>query len=343
MAKNIPSDNLQIDDLIVAFLAGSASSEEREQLLAWVKESPENKEHFRLTRQAWLVAMTGQKDKFDSRKQQAFDHFHRRISSTAYKQRGGLTISLTARRLMGRAAVAAVALCIGAGVGLWLDARITEQRLIASSYAIEAPRGAIIRVELPDGSTAWLNADSRLSYDGGFGVTNRDVRLNGEGYFEVAKLGHDMPFRVGADEVLVEVLGTKFDVSSYANDPDIVVTLTQGSVSLTADGISTLLHPGEIASYNRANGETTVRPMGEEAPYWQTGKLNFDNSSLLQITRVLERAYNVRFEVKTDTIGDLRFHGEFDVDNNSIDDIMQVMAATHHLRYRIRGNTVVIY
>jgi ferric-dicitrate binding protein FerR (iron transport regulator) len=114
-------------------------------------------------------------------------------------------------------------------------------------------------------------------------------------------------------------------------------------VSLTADGISTLLHPGEIASYNRANGETTVRPMGEEAPYWQTGKLNFDNSSLLQITRVLERAYNVRFEVKTDTIGDLRFHGEFDVDNNSIDDIMQVMAATHHLRYRIRGNTVVIY
>ncbi len=71
-------------------------------------------------------------------------------------------------------------------------------------------------MKLPDGSIVWLNADSRLSYSESFGRKNRNVRLEGEGYFEVEHGEH--PFVVQTDSAQIKVLGTKFDIKNYSDE-----------------------------------------------------------------------------------------------------------------------------
>ena len=106
--------------------------------------------------------------------------------------------------------------------------RLSDQTL---SYSVESPRGSKLKLSLPDGTSVWLNADSKLLYDNNFGINNRNVTLCGEGYFEVSK-NKNLPFQVVSDDIKVEVLGTKFNVKNYPEDPNIKVALLEGSVML---------------------------------------------------------------------------------------------------------------
>ena len=81
-----------------------------------------------------------------------------------------------------------------------------------------------IGVMLPDGTAVWLNAGSQLSYSQGFGITDRNVRINGEGYFEVGK-GSDMPMSVCSSNMCVRDIGTKFNFRDYPEEPTAEVTL----------------------------------------------------------------------------------------------------------------------
>ena len=89
-----------------------------------------------------------------------------------------------------------------------------------------------VSVDLSDGSQVKLNRYSSLTYPKQFRKSTRLVKLNGEGYFVVEK-NADKPFIVDLEEVLVEVLGTRFNVEGYRNNPDIITTLYQGSVAVS--------------------------------------------------------------------------------------------------------------
>ena len=84
---------------------------------------------------------------------------------------------------------------------------------------VEAPLGAQTRLRLPDGTLVILNAGSRLVYPQDFGVDNREVELNGEGYFEV-KRNEKLPFNVRTPSLSVRVLGTKFNFRDYLDDEE---------------------------------------------------------------------------------------------------------------------------
>ena len=85
-------------------------------------------------------------------------------------------------------------------------------------------------MKLPDGSIVWLNADSKLSYSESFSRKNRNVRLEGEGYFEVEHGEH--PFVIQTDSAQIKVLGTKFNVKNYGDENYIKVSLLEGSIVL---------------------------------------------------------------------------------------------------------------
>ena len=104
-------------------------------------------------------------------------------------------------------------------------------------------------MKLPDGSIVWLNADSKLSYSESFSRKNRNVRLEGEGYFEVEHGEH--PFVIQTDSAQIKVLGTKFNVKNYGDENYIKVSLLEGSIVLLCINQEFIMKPNQTMTVNK--------------------------------------------------------------------------------------------
>ncbi len=174
-----------------------------------------------------------------------------------------------------------------------LEQSTAQQTAVINKIFI--PRGGEYKVCLADGTEVWLNAGSELTYPAKFNHHSRTVHLDGEGYFVVAK--SDVPFVVATRDMDITVLGTRFNVSSYADDGQTSVTLEEGSVKATAsNGEQFLLTPGDRLSINSQTGNseaTTVDPRNYTA--WKDGTFVFCDEPIQSIARKLSRWYNVDF------------------------------------------------
>lgn len=174
------------------------------------------------------------------------------------------------------------------------------------------PRGGEYQIALPDGTKVWLNAASSLRYPTQFNGKERKVYLSGEAYFEVAKdVAH--PFIVNAEMTDITVLGTKFNVSSYPDDPVQKTALAEGSVLINNVGQSAentnsvILKPGYEAVIGKKERTIHVNKANIEAALaWKNGMFIFDSESLGSLMRKLSRWYDV--EVKYDNGEDTLFH-----------------------------------
>lgn len=127
---------------------------------------------------------------------------------------------------------------------------------------------------LTDGSTVWLQSGSTLAYDSSFGAESRNVKLRGEGFFDIAK-DPERPFTVEVEGLRIRVHGTKFNVNTSHEDRTVAVSLVEGSVALdSGNGETRRLHPGEIACYDPATQELNIRRGNVELEScWAAGKL----------------------------------------------------------------------
>lgn len=168
-----------------------------------------------------------------------------------------------------------------------------EGETAAIAYNIlTTPKGRLFNIVLPDGSRVWLNAASSLRYPTVFSGRERRVEVTGEAYFEVA---HDkrMPFRVAINNgPEVEVLGTHFNINSYTDESDVNITLLEGAVRCTNGNEKAVLKPGQQARIaermnvlNNANVEKVMA--------WKNGIFNFNDASLEEVMRQLERWYDI--------------------------------------------------
>lgn len=165
---------------------------------------------------------------------------------------------------------------------------------------LEVPKGGQYAVTISDGTKIWLNAGSRIIYPVTFaGRTQREIKLFGEAYFEVAK-DRTKPFIVHTKSQRIEVLGTHFNINSYNDEPQAVTTLTEGSVRVTETfdrKQSFTLRPGEMAS--TSGNQTKVGNADiESALAWQKGMFYFKNSSIKAIMRQVSRWYDLDVEYK---------------------------------------------
>jgi transmembrane sensor len=158
---------------------------------------------------------------------------------------------------------------------------------------ISTPRGGQYQVTLADGTIAFLNAASSVRFPVSFSGKERKVEITGEVYFEVAK-NAEMPFRVAAGEMVVEALGTQFNVMSYKDENSLETTLIEGSVSVTQGSRQTIITPGQQVQIDR-NGEIKVFDQVdiEEVVAWKNGRFEFNSASLDDIMRQISRWYNV--------------------------------------------------
>jgi ferric-dicitrate binding protein FerR (iron transport regulator) len=221
---------------------------------------------------------------------------------------------------------------------------------------------------LSDGTKVWLNAGSKLTYPNVFPGDRREVKLEGEAYFEVAKASK-APFSVHAGKITVGVLGTSFNVKAYNGDKDIETTLITGKVQVTMDNEPEkliLLSPHEkLTIVNEAESEREKKGAGTQAPEpkktynalryqvqllpqsidngfvetaWVNNKLVINDESFETVAHMLERKYDVSIRFGDERLKEEHISGVFE--KESIDEVLQILKMTTGFKYRIDGKTI---
>lgn len=205
----------------------------------------------------------------------------------------------TIRRWIFRAA--AILIPITLFIGLFVN--VNNQIDLLASHEMEeivVPRGEKMRVIFQDGSSVYLNANSRIRFPKKFTYKDRKVELDGEGLFEVAS-NKNRPFTVVLDRMKVKVLGTEFNVKAYTEDQDISVALNHGRVELSSGDFQTFeLSPGEKAIYDRTSRLCKiVRPQDiAESSAWTTDQIIFEQTPMKDAIQTLSRIYDVTFRIE---------------------------------------------
>jgi transmembrane sensor len=189
---------------------------------------------------------------------------------------------------------------------------------------------------LPDETKVILRADSRIKYPNHFENSIREVYLEGEAYFEVAH-APDKPFIVHSGNIKTTVLGTKFNVKSYPDEEEIIVSLVEGKVKISNGHIQEkFLDPNRQLSYNKNTGE------GKEGSFdslqvtgWKNNILVFNDTPLKKVFIELGRAYGVKFELADQSLLKQKIKANFE--NLSLPAVMKILKSVTKLEYKIEN------
>ena len=299
-------------DLLAAYLAGEADAALRQAVEDWAAASPENALELERMRKLWDLGAEAQavpEVDVDA----AWGRVEARIAEAEGRGRvrpiGGGT---NWTRWMAAAAVVA---------GLVFAARWFMQPRAMEHFA----QAEAVEVRLGDNSRSVLSPGSQLEEHMG---KRRDIRLQGEAYFEVQR-DEQRPFIVDAGDVLVTVLGTAFEVSAYDTSEVVRVRVRSGRVRVAAGDDALELGAGERAVFHKQRHFLERRP-APPAEVWGIRILHFEGATLAQVAAQLERVYRVRITLANDQLASCRLTAEFD--DEPIDTILSVIAETFGLQ-----------
>lgn len=335
--------NYHIDDIIVRLFAGKATEAEQAELEAWAGADPSHRDYLESQRAEWTTLGGATEARtYDSRK--AWERFAAHTAATSTSTSTDTPHTATLGRSLRRIAAAAAIIVAVAGIaaaGYLGGTSVMESRL--ADIVVEAPEGSRTKITLPDGTTAWLNAGSRMAYSQGFGVTDRTVHLTGEGYFEV---GHKsgLPLTVCSDNMTVRDIGTKFNFRDYPEETTAEVSLCEGLV-----GVASVKHPDEELSLqptqqavvDKRTGRMTAGTCSpDEERLWTSGMLVMDGRSMRQIARAIERCYKVYVVIADRRVDRLQICGTLNTDRQELTEVLHAIAKAGGIAYSVSGNTV---
>jgi ferric-dicitrate binding protein FerR (iron transport regulator) len=218
-----------------------------------------------------------------------------------------------------------------------------SQEALSSKYnTIKTPYGKQLELVLSDGTRVHLNAGTTFRYPISFPKKGqRQVYLEGEAYFEVAK-NKSQRFLVTSDSLNIAVFGTQFNVSAFKDDPFAKVVLVEGSVGLTqTENEPVMLLPNEMGAVLKKQRQIAVTKVNTELyTAWRKGYLIFRNASFDNIMRRLERQFNIEITNNDKSLGQEQFDASFN--NIPIDSILHFFNDAHKIDFRIEDNKVFI-
>jgi hypothetical protein len=225
------------------------------------------------------------------------------------------------------------------------DTETSIEKLVYNTLKI--PNGKKFELQLSDGTTVHLNSGTTLKYPIKFiAGENRQVFLDGEAFFDVAK-DKKHPFVVNADKLNVRVLGTHFNVSSYPEDDLTDVVLVEGSVGMYAANETfntdknTILKPGFKGSFNKNNNYINTKEVNTDMyTSWIKGELVFRDMNFNNISKKLERQYDVTIIIKNKRLANEKFNASFS--NKPIEKILSYFNDVYGINYTRKNNVITI-
>ena len=222
-------------------------------------------------------------------------------------------------------------------IGGQIGKRLSSDYIAVTEMVCRTAIGEVRQVSLPDNSTVWLNSNSTLYYPEEFKGKTRQVRLEGEAFFDVSKDAKH-PFTVQAMDHGIKVLGTQFDVEAYPDNATLFrTTLVSGRVVVTRkEGLrshTAALVPGQRYTYNAGTGAASIAYVDTESlTSWRTGRISFSHTSLKDVLAMIGNTFGIRFVVNNAHILDESYTGTFD--NLSLDEILSTLEQVTSLRFK---------
>lgn len=220
------------------------------------------------------------------------------------------------------------------------DAPFRQENADLRNNTLSTPRGGQYRITLPDGTVAWLNSATSLSWPAAFTGSERVVVLSGEAYFEVAKNSRQ-PFRVKARNTEILATGTSFNISAYEDEDRVAATLVEGGVNVSVSTNMISLRPGQQAITFTGSSNIQKKEVDtDQALTWLQGNFLFEDQDIQSIMRNIARWYNVevRFEGKPNH---MKFGGTYSR-SKGLEELLKHLESLSNIRFRISNNRVTV-
>jgi ferric-dicitrate binding protein FerR (iron transport regulator) len=319
-------------DLIRKFIRNECSSDELDAVQALIRSG--------IDESLWQRALQEEQTSVED-KEIVLDAEHNRI---LYSKIGERIVGKKPRvrqiyiHWLGWTAAAAASVILGFFVFTWWSGSALEdgrELLVSTQYHEHR------ELKLGDGSQVWVNSRSALRYPERFSRDQRKVYLEGEAFFQITK-DPEKPFIVQTGRISVRVLGTSFNVKSFDNEDQTVITLTSGKVQVQGhDGHTEEMIPGDQMVYNKTAGrfhKQRVDVTGSSA--WRENVLQFTSAPLPEVLRALERWYGVHIRIAGPELEDTRI--TFRQRDQGLKKILDMLAFTARMNYAIQGDSVIL-
>jgi transmembrane sensor len=352
-----PNKN-EIDQLLIRCIDGSASAGDYKSAWDWINHNEQNKNYYEQIRDACLSVSV-----FRPIENIKTEKIWMRLKSKALEPSG---LKRILPRLLKIAAVILPAFLLG-GITYHLLFHQPGDAQSADSYIVEAPRGAKSFVAMSDGTKIWLNAGSKITYQHSYNQQNRNIYLEGEAYFTVAR-NRILPFYVHSSGISIKALGTSFNVKAYPDEKIIETTLVEGMVSIESTGKTgkkekIIIKPNQKASFYKESESFAVKPGisynealkesrkpkierikvdkkvdTEIYTSWKDKRWVFKKQKLSDFAVMLERLYDVNIIFQDEELKHYSLTGSFDEEN--FEQVLQAIQLTVPLDYTIHHREV---
>jgi ferric-dicitrate binding protein FerR (iron transport regulator) len=315
---NTNNTNKDIEWLIAKHLSGEIQKPEQGVLDSWLSESAENQKAFEEYKKVWEKTKDASPvERVDVNA--AWKRFEKTIDRKEENQiKGGKVIGLFSQKVSRIAAV--VVLLIATGIAFYLYNHLSNPEIHLATTATE-----VKTIELPDGTKVTLNGNSTFDYRKKLGQKKREVHLDGEAYFEVAR-DETRPFIIESEETSVTVLGTKFNVNTHTKNESVEVVVNSGKVAFETHkgNHRVILEKGEKGNYSKTQ-KTIAKSANDDPNFlaWKTKKLIFDDKTLAYIVSTLNNVYHVNIKIENQETANCRMTATFN--NQSLNEVLEVI------------------
>ncbi|MES2837682.1 MAG: FecR domain-containing protein [Bacteroidota bacterium] len=320
----------KIWDIIIRSLQAEASKEELAALQNWMQQSKENKKLYNDIKKIWndTEMITVSSSNFDA--DAAWQKINKRITEYDSKVKQLQPVATTNKWLKIAAAIL-VLFTIGATSYFVYD-NVAVKDLVAQTNASQMQE-----IVLADGTKIILNKNTQVTYPDKFNGATREITLDGEAFFEVAK-DSAKPFIIHTFNSNVQVLGTSFNVRAFKKSKAVEVDVVTGKVAFSdiSGKQKVYLLPGDKGTLDTENKLAVSQTVDNNFNAWQSKRMVFSNTKLDRVLGTLENFFEVEFKVSNQKIYDCYFTATFDQPN--INEVLQVLSVSMGVTYTKKDN-----
>ncbi|MDL2255540.1 FecR domain-containing protein [Parabacteroides sp. OttesenSCG-928-G06] len=273
---------------IEKYIVGDASAQDKEEILAWAKADEKNMAELRAMRKLYDYTVWQREE----------------TPALAGKRKQRRRI------LLGSVAAAAACLFVFWGLNNYID-RLKSQIPEIVMQTIRVPAGQRAELTLVDGTQVWLNAGTTFTFPNRFDRNQRQVKLDGEAYFDVKK-NESHPFVVSTAEHDVKVLGTQFNMLAYSRSPLYEVSLLEGKVEVAAkNGIERITLNPDFRAYSDKGRLRVGKIENYDYLLWREGLICFDDEPVDRMVSKLELYFDIKIIVENEAFKKKKYTGKF--------------------------------